>query len=184
MPLPANYSLPKSQANPDAPKITYDPLPEDTFQVEIVDITPAVSTYAKTGDERAVLKITSVVLNDDYDFDGPENGEQKARGRRLWFEVPEIPLYPPKQGGKPTSLYTFVSAVVGHPLTRDECRNFSPENMLNKQLRVLVTQKVSQNTGKAYNKVTAHLPVRKMMTPFDPDEFKAAQAAADAAKTF
>lgn len=184
MPLPNGYRLPQNTTNPDAPKKLYDPLPQDTYQVEILDITPEVETFQKTGETRNVLKLTSVVLNEDFDFTGPENGEQKARGRRVWFSVPEIPLYAPRTGGRPTSLYTFVSNVMGHPLTRQECQQFSPEMLLNKQVKIIVDQRTSKTNGKVYNKVTGTMQIRKDMKPFDPDEFKESQEAAEAKKVF
>lgn len=184
MPLPPGYRLPQNTPNPDAPKKLYDPLPTDTYQVEIIDITPGVTTYPKTGDTKNVLKLTGVVLNEDADFVGEENGEQQARGRRVWWDVNEMPLYPPRPNGRPTNLYTFVSDVLGHPLTRQECQQFSPEVLLNRQVKVNLDQKTSLTNGRVYNRVTGTMPIRKDMKPFDPEELKVEQEAEEAKKVF
>lgn len=175
MPLDISYSLPVGNFQ-DRPKIIYDLLPVDQYQIEIIDINKKESTF--DGETRDVLEFTGVILNDDYEWVGEVNGEQKARGRRLWYTVGEVPLYPPKQGGKPTALYKFVSDVVGHPLTRDECKTFVMNTLMNRQVRVNVNQRTSK-MNRVYNRVESTMQIRKNLLPFSPDEMAEVQKPED-----
>ncbi len=158
----------------------YDNLPEDTYQVEITDIEHSVEAdpFAKdkSGEEFDYLKFTFIVLNPNDTFEGTINGEQPVRGRRMWVQNVKWKMSPP--GDYPASkLYRIASAVNGGKVfNKTECNSFNPNDLIGRQLRIVVKEKPGKNpkfddNGNAYtpmyNNVTDFMSTRKLMQSWD-----------------
>jgi hypothetical protein len=166
MPVPADFVAPPVSGGKQ-----WDPLPEDTFQWEIFDVSPDKDTEFKTNKEIDVWKFELVVLDKDYDFEGDLNGTQFARGRRVWPKLKMV-CSPPNGEHSPSHLYRLARAVYGRDLTKAECDAIrtNPTPLLHKQIKMGVTV-VESKAGKLYNKpmLGGITKANKPLPLFDPE---------------
>lgn len=158
----------KFATKPKANARVWDPLPEDMYQVEVLDVAAEVDeTPYGGGDPKDVINVSFVIL-DNNTFEGDIHGEQSTRGRRLWLRV-NPNMSPP--GDYPASkIYQIASNCFGGKIfSKHECERFDYNSIIGRQLRVGVKTKTSKNTGKEYNQINSFFKPGKPLPPFDPE---------------
>jgi hypothetical protein len=137
----------------------FDPLPEDTYEVEIEEIEDRErDVYEKPGEKEIVVGFTFRIV---------EKGEFAKR--KLWKDAPPV-FWPGSQGGSPSTLYSIFSAVTGRKPNEAECKSLNAEDingLEGKRLRVVVSQKQSRK-GEIRNIITGFLPAKG--TPAEEDD--------------
>src|SRR3990167_7819034 len=114
---------------------SFDPIPEDKYQVEIYAAEPFMGTKFKSTEEQARVKFTFVILDEDKKM-LEEGVEVPVRGRRLWSRTSTE--FSPPGSKKPTNLTKLVAAVIGHEATQEEADAFDEAALIGKQLCVMV----------------------------------------------
>jgi len=145
-------------------------LPEDTYQVQITDITEDQAEWQ--GVSKPVLKFEFTVIEQN-EFE--DNGRKcYTYGRKLWKKGSIVaPL--PSHNNKDPLTYRVVSAVVGHKLTKEEGEHWTIDKLntlIGKQLRVSVTQSAPKPDGKQFNNIEGFLAVKEQLPPFDKEKVK------------
>lgn len=130
----------------------FPPVPADTYQVRVVDITEKTNqpVYQKPGETEDKLGFEFVVV---------EGGEYK--GRKFWQDVRPI-VSSGSEGFSPSTLYRIFCAVNGVKLSEDEAKSVGATDingLVGKQVRLVVQQKPNQR-GEVKNKITDFLPLK------------------------
>lgn len=184
----------------NAPKIEatdYTPLPDDMYQVELLDIESKMNESFESKKARAtnpalapvmepILSFTFTVLDDSIIVNGKA---ENVRGRNIWMNFVHAYLYIGKSGKN--DLYKIVEALQGSSLTQEQeaygISGTALNALIGKQCRV-VTKQVTKN-GKTYMDVDNLLPAKAPLSPLTAQEKvdatpkpkdEAAEAAADA----
>lgn len=147
-------------------KKEYDLIPADMYQAQITDVEGIMDLPYQGDTEEPFWKVTLTILSDE-EFDGPLNGPQSTRGRRLWPQV-STKLSPGGEGRNPSNAWRIASAALGHELTREELKKFDINSLIGKQLRVGVIQKTSAR-GTVYNRAQGFFPAKKDLPAYDPE---------------
>jgi hypothetical protein len=154
MPIPLDIEIKVPE------KKVWPVLPDDTYQVEISDITPEVSEY--NGEQKDVF---------NFEFTVIEEGEYY--GRKLWKRVSRTAPIPSKNNKHPIS-WKIASAVKRHSLTEEEGMAFGVSgfnSLIGKQLRIGVTSTPPKD-GKQYNNIESYFMVKQELPPFDESKVK------------
>lgn len=147
--IPEDYKMPvKSGGN-------FEPLPEDTYQVQIAKIELKKDQKAYKSEELIdKLAFTFVIVEPGKWFK-----------RILWKDC-RIIVNPAFEGGSASWLYKIFSAVNNVKLTKEEASSVSIKDinaMEGRQLRLTVKQKVG-NDGEIRNTVEDTLPIKELIT--------------------
>ncbi len=136
----------------------YPALPEDIYQVELIDISEVEGKKYKSEELEKKLK---------FEFAVVEDGE--FYGYRVWKR---LPLTAPNNDEQyENNLHKIVKAIKGRSLTFDECVTFGTDELnelFNKQLRV--TTKNTEKDGKIFTNIEAYLPVKSNLPAFSQDK--------------
>lgn len=135
----------------------YDPLPENIYQVELLDITsenrPTYDTRNKPDNEKeydTVFNFQFVLLN------GKDKSGESLRGRNIWANFIPSYLYISSKNGK-NKLYEITEALLGHELTQKEEAEMDGQflnSLIGKQVRVGVKNKASKSDAtKIYSNI-------------------------------
>lgn len=186
--LDTSFNAPKVEAT------DYTPLPDDMYQVELLDVVSKSSETYDSKKARAtnpalapimepVLDFTFTVL-EDTEIDG-----KSVRGRNIWMNFVHAYLYIGKNGKN--DLYKIVEALQGSALTQEQeaygISGSALNALIGKQCRV-VTKQVTKN-GKTFMNVDNLLPAKAPLAPLTAQEKvdatpkpkdEAAEAAAEA----
>lgn len=147
----------------------FKPLPENIYQVELLDISaeqkPTFDTRNKPDNEKKY----ETVLNFQFTLlAGVDNGEQ-LRGRNIWKNFVPTGLWISLKGKN--ALYQITEAIKGGQLSPEE-EAFMDQNYLNsligKQCRVGVKNK--QSGDKTYSNIEVFYPVESYMTALTAEE--------------
>lgn len=157
---------------------TYPPLPENIYQVQILDVNaeqrPTYDTRSKTADEQ----ILENVLKFQYTLLAGQDGEEKLRGRNVWDNFVKASLYIGKKGKCP--LYQIIESCLKRQLTQEEEMTFE-SNKVNKlvgmQLRIGTKHK--ESGGNIYDNVESYYPVESDLTPLTDEEKEEARVKKD-----
>lgn len=153
-------------------KKVYPPLPEDIYQVELLDITEeTVPDKQFPGNMQEVLTFQFVVL---------DAGEY--RGRSLFRRF--VPTYLWRKNNEKNALYQITKALICRDMTDDEISNFGTDqiNMLvGYQLRVGTIQKAGtgKNAAEIYTNIDKFLPKKEMVERLTADEREKARVKKD-----
>src|SRR3990167_11373769 len=143
--LNTNFSLRKPERQ------EFDPLPEDTYEVEIEKLEDKErDVFEKPGEKEQIITFT---------FRIAEQGPYEKR--KLWKDAPPV-LWPGSKSGSPSTMYAIYSAVTGKKLNETECEALETDainGLEGKSLRVVVTQKQSKK-GEMRNAITGFLPLK------------------------
>jgi len=138
----------------------YDPLPENVYQVELLDITvdnrPTYDTRNKPDSEKVYEKVFNFqfTLLSGRDM---KKGED-LRGRNIWQNYVATFLYIGKNGKN--TLYQIIEAIIGHEMSPAEEANMDTaflNGLIGAQCRVLV--KNNTKDGKTYSNIENFLPI-------------------------
>lgn len=135
----------------------FTPLPEDTYQVQIADITDKTKPNFQ-GEMAVYLDFEFVIL------------DQEFRGRRIWKDV--RPIVVGARSKKPSWLYLIIEKALGtetaQAVEKDPTR-LDLLQLIGKQLRIMVNQTEGKN-GNTYNNVVQFLVTKEKLDPFEKGE--------------
>jgi len=127
--------------------IVYDPLPEDAYQVELVDIElQEKPKYKNPKETEKVMSFTYGVVD-----------EGEYRARRLWRNYVPIYLYISAKNGK-NVLYRIIEAHLKREMTIEEEATFDSDKLnklIGSQVRVVVENTTKDN--KTYSNIKSFL---------------------------
>jgi len=143
-------------------KKEYEPIKANIYQVQISDIREKYKAPwgSPQGSEQTELYLTFefLILNQGEYF-----------GRKLWKDVRPVAPVPSEDAKfKPSWLWRIISAVIGHPLSFSEGVNWGVQdtnNLIGRQLRLIVNQTPKNAQGKSYNNITDVLPIEAEIDP-------------------
>ena len=143
----------------------YPPIPENIYQVELLDINiKSVAKYKKPNELEDVLDFQFTVL------DGKDKAGEDLRCRNLWRNFVPTYLYIGKNGKN--ILYQILEAILDRELTQEEEISSIDTNFLNeligKQCRVIVKNK--KVNDKIYSNIESFLPMETLMPQLTAEE--------------
>lgn len=122
----------------------FEPLPIDKYTAQITDINLVTQMNSFKGVEEDLLKFTFTILDDKQTEDG-----ESTRGRLVWYRVTQ-------SLGARAKLGKLAQAVYGRDLTKEEKESFDPEDMIGKQVDLLIDQNPDKNDSSIiYNNITS-----------------------------
>ena len=158
MPIPSDLVIETREGG------TYEPLPENVYQVEILDIMPKTQPKYKAPEElETVLQFQFTVLK------GKDKEGKDLRGRNIWNNFVPCYFYIGKNGKN--MLFQIVEATIGREMTPGEQKGGVADFMnglIREQLRIVV--KIVEKNGKHYNKIESYLPVDEKMDELSKEE--------------
>jgi|GEM_PF-2673237 len=140
-------------------------LPEDTYQVQIQDITQDVTEWK--GEKKDVLKFKFVII-EQHQFE--ENGRKCYTYGRVLFKRGSIVQPIPSANNKDPLTYKICSAVAGRKLTEEQGKKITIADLnrlIGKQLRVGVSISAPKPDGKQFNNVDTFYSIKQTLPPFD-----------------
>lgn len=132
----------------------FDPVPMDTYTVQIADVDMKQRLNPFKGREENVLNYKFIILDDNEMGDG----EGTTRGRFLWQSA-SLKL------GIKTKLYAIAKAVFGRDLTDEEMEDFDARDLVGNQIRVTTNQ--TEKDGKIYTNITGFGKAKKLLEPIE-----------------
>lgn len=131
----------------------FDPLPEDTYQVQILDIKLKKDqpSFKDPEVKHDLFAFTFVIV---------EKGEFFKR--RLWKDVTQK-INPAFSGGSASWLYRIYCSALGINLTEEEIKGITTKdvnNLIGRQLRLLVKHKLTKK-GEIKDVIEETLPVKE-----------------------
>lgn len=160
--------------------VEYEPLPDDMYQVELLDVNAKVEESYNSKKARATDPTLEPVMETVFDFqftllDGEENGKS-LRGRNLWQNFVPSFLYISTKNGK-NKLYQIIEAFQGSPLTdKQEAEGISGSEinaLIGKQCRVVTKNKAKGD--KIYTNIDSFLSAKTKLEPLTAEEKEAAR---------
>lgn len=160
--------------------VEYLPLPDDMYQVELLDVTSSVSETYDSKKARASDTTLEPVMETVLEFqftllDGEEDGKT-LRGRNLWQNFVPSFLYISKKNGK-NKLYQIVEALQGEALSfKQEAEGISGADintLIGKQCRVVTKNKTIGD--KTYTNIDSFLSAKSQLDPLTTDEKESAR---------
>ena len=139
---------------------TYEPLPEDMYQVELVDI--EMQEKPNYNDKTKLENVLS------FQFVIVEEGE--FRGRSIWRNFVPTYLYIGKNGKN--ALYQITEAMIMRALKDEEKANFGSSyinKLISYQCRVLLKNKPSKD-GKVFSNIDSFLPKKEALKSLTEEE--------------
>ena len=156
MPLSLDVEL-KTPEKKDRPLI-----PEDVYEVEITDLTAEESEWK--GEKRDMFKFEFTIIED-----GPYYGRKvRKKGSR-------VSPCPSTNNSKAPLTWKVASAILKHPLTKEEGKSFTIADMntiIGKQLRVGVVVTALKDDGKQYNNAESFFMPKVELPKFDEAKVK------------
>jgi hypothetical protein len=160
MPLDPNQTAFKESASKD-----WALLPEDTYQVEIQDISQDVTEWQ--GQKKDVLKFKFVVI-EQHEF--TEKGRKCYTYGRVLFKRGSIVPPIPSDNNKDPLTYKVCSAVAGKKLTKEQGEKITIADLnrlIGKQLRIGVSISAPKADGKQFNNVDSFYAAKQQLPAFD-----------------
>lgn len=154
MPLDNSIKIPKRESK------EFPPLPEDIYQVELLEITADQKpAYKDKNKLETVLSFQFTVLDD---------GE--LRGRNIWRNYVPAALWSSSKNGK-NVLWQIIEAIIMREL-RDDEQNMMDADFLNKLIGYQCRVVVKNNTkdGKTFNNIDSFLPKKASMPRLTDEE--------------
>ena len=155
--LPNNLPFEKKEGG------SYEPLPEDMYQVELLDITlQEKPSYNDKTKMEQVMSFQFVVLDGEL------------RGRSIWKNFVPTYLYIGKNGKN--ALYQITEAIIKRFLSQEEEATFGSDTlnkMIGYQCRIVVKNKAGKD-GKSFSNIDSFLPAKEHLTSLTSEERKKA----------
>lgn len=165
MPIQTKLQIQKEEVK------SYPPLPEDVYQVELLDVSDKeVETYDSKMNNAGV-KAYETVLTFQYTLlEGEEKGEL-LRGRNVWDNFVPASLYIGKNGKN--KLYKIVEALLGRELTPEEEAVGIDSDFLNdligKQMRIGTKNKEGKQ-GKVFTNAESYYVAKAKLEGLSEEE--------------
>lgn len=133
----------------------FEALPADKYTAQISDVSLVTQFDQYKGVERDLLNFQFTIL------DNKETGSvESTRGRLVWQRVSQT------LGGR-SKLGKLAIAVYGRELTKEEMESFDPEDLIGKQVDVMVVQNPSADGTTIYNNIISVSKVVKKLKAVD-----------------
>ncbi len=150
--LSSNLKVEKKEA------MEYAPLPEDVYQVELLDITSEVKPTYDTRNKPDLEKEYETVLNFQFVvLDGTDEKGESLRGRNIFENFVQSFLYISKKNGK-NKLYKITESILGRELSPED-EAFMDGAFLNtligRQLRIGTI--IKKDGDKSYTNIDKYL---------------------------
>lgn len=130
---------------------TFEPLPVGVYQVQVYDVNEVERNKYNSSEKEKALNFQFVVLDEKY------------RGRYVWKTI--SPVYNEGfEGGQPSWLYRLFKAV-GVELSLPSPEDIN--NLVGKQIKVVVQHKTSKSTNNTYAVITDFLPIENELPEFE-----------------
>lgn len=166
--LDADLKVEKKEA------VVYEPLPENIYQVELLDISPVKSvtydTLTKPDDEKqyeTTFTFQFTVLDEQY------------RVRNFWANLIPSYLYIGKKGKN--KLYQIIEALAGREISKEEEATMNSaflNSLIGKQCKVFVEIYLTQK-GNKKNKIMKYMKVDQKMLALTEEEKEKAKVKKD-----
>jgi hypothetical protein len=148
----------------------FTPLPENIYQVELLDVTDEKRPTYDTRNNPDSEKKYETVFNFQFVLlAGKDKDGEPARGRNLWANFIPSYLYESKKGKN--KLYQITEALLGHNLTLEEEAKMDGEfinNLIGKQIRVGTANKA--NGDKVFTNIDVYYPIEMEMPSLTAEE--------------
>lgn len=144
---------------------TFDPIPDDIYQVELLDITMKERPKYGKPEEKENLFDFQFTLLEGNDKDG-----DSLRGRNLWRNFVPTYLYISSKNGK-NVLYQIIEAILGQELSPEQEAKMDGNfinSLIGGQVRVVV--KTKQVGDKTYSNIESFLPKKKDLKALTEEE--------------
>ena len=150
----------------------YDPLPENIYQVELIDINDEEKPTYDTRNKADSEKEYETVLNFRFALlGGKDKKGESLRGRNIFVNFVPTYLYIGGKNGK-NKLYQIVEAMIGRELTQEEeAGGIGTEylnGLINKQCRI--GTKNSTKNDKTYSNADVFYPSESDSEPLSDEE--------------
>ena len=145
----------------------WDALPEDRYQVQVEDVEMVLSMNSYKGVEEERLKYLFIVLDSEKKLVGADGVEQPVRGRKLWARFSKnLSLKDGKLAttGQISNLTKFLNAVYGRQLEKAEVEVWEADDVIKKQVCVMVDQK-PDDSGNVWNNILSFSSAKVQMEP-------------------
>ena len=137
----------------------YEPLPENVYQVELLDIEVQEKLKYQSKDEyEKVFSFQFTLLA------GRDRKGESLRGRNIWRNYVPTYLFISQKNGK-NALYQIIEAIIGHDMTPEDEATMDTaflNKLIGQQCRVLVKNTTKDN--KTYSNIENFLPI-EMQAP-------------------
>ena len=164
--LDTNIKVEKEEAK------VYPPLPENIYQVELLDINSETRATYDTRFMSDEEQVKETVFKFQYTLLAGKNKEEELRGRNVWHNFVPASLYIGKNGKN--ALYRIVEALMGRDLTPEEEANGIDGTFLNeligKQCRIGTKHKASKDGSKVFDNVETYYSIEQEQTPLTDEE--------------
>lgn len=142
-----NFSIPKREGQ------VFDPLPENVYQVELLDIEVQEKPKYKQPDQvENVFSFQFTLLN------GKDKKGESLRGRNIWLNFVPTYLYIGKNGKN--KLFQIIEAMLRRELTQEEEATMEAvklNKLIGKQCRVVVKNKAGKDNA-VFSNIDSLLP--------------------------
>ena len=159
-------------------KTEFTPLPENMYQVELLDVTVDDNeTYDSKKENRdpkefeKQLSFQFTLLN-GTDLNATKEEFKDLRGRNIWANF--VPTYLYIGGKGPNKLYQIITYLIGRTLTPEEESTFTSKKineLVGMQCRILVKHKHGKD-GSIFSNIDSYLAKETDVTPLTEDEKK------------
>ena len=152
----------KIQIDKEEAKV-YPPLPENIYQVELLDITSELRPTFNTRFAPEEEQEKELILKFQYTLLEGKDSDEELRGRNVWHNFVPAVLYIGKNGKN--ALYRIVEAFLGRDLTQEEeARGLTGEflnKLIGQQCRIGTKHKSSKDGSKVYDNVESYYASEK-----------------------
>lgn len=151
MPITENFKIVKEEGK------VFPPLPENFYQVELLDITSKMNPTFDTRTKPVAEQEMERVLGFQFTLlAGKDKKGESLRGRNVWDNFIPSTLYISKKNGK-NALYRITEALLGHELSPKEEAEMDSEflnGLIGRQCRVGI--KNVDKGGKIYDRIEVY----------------------------
>jgi hypothetical protein len=149
----------------------YAPLPEDVYQVELLDITSEVKPTYDTRNKPDPEKEYETVLNFQFVvLDGQDDKGESLRGRNIFENFVPTFLYISKKNGK-NKLYKITEALMGRELTPEDEAYMDGaflNTLIGRQLRIGTI--IKKDGDKSYTNIDKYLRAGTLINALTDEE--------------
>lgn len=158
---------------------SFDPLPENMYQVQLVDVNSESRPTYETRNAPEEEKVMEDVLNFEFAVLNDTGEQETLRGRRVWINFVPTFLYVSSKNGK-NKLYKIIESLIGDELTPEQEASMDKDfinNLVGKQCRLATENMVKGD--KVFTNVKSYYPVEVQMDPIDESDGNAADDGLD-----
>ena len=145
---------------------TFDPIPENVYQCELLDVEMLEKPkYQKPDEKENVFTFQFVLLS------GKDKTGESLRGRNIWLNFVPTYFYIGKNGKN--KLYQVVEALLSRELTREELATFESaklNKLIGKQCRIVTKNKMSKDGKSVFSNIDSLIIAESLLTALSSEE--------------